>query len=252
MSASRHRGWLLCALVLLSTLPLLAQTAPAIPSVRLSIGQASGVEDVSTTLQIIFLLTILSLAPAMLMLLTSFPRIIIVLGFMRSALGTQQIPPNTVLIGLALFLTAFTWAPVWQQIDKDALQPYLAKRIAYAEALRKAETPIRAFMFRQARESDLQLFVNMAVMPRPHTQADVPTYVLIPAFVIGELKTAFTMGFLLFIPFAVIDLVVATVLMSMGMMMMPPVLISLPCKIMLFVLIDGWSLLAQSLIVSFH
>ena len=240
------------ALLLLAVLPALAQAPMAVPNVSLNIGNGNGPQDVSTSLQIIFLLTILSLAPAIIMLLTSFARIVIVLGFTRSALGTQAIPPNSVLIGLALFLTAFTMAPIWQQVNDNALQPYLQHRINHTTALQRASLPVRAFMFRQTRESDLRAFVSMAKMPRPRTQADVPTYVLVPAFIIGELKTAFTMGFLIFIPFVIIDLVVATVLMSMGMMMMPPVLVSLPCKIMLFVLIDGWALIAQGLVTSFH
>lgn len=239
-------------LLVLLALPLAAQS-PAIPDVSLRIGQGTGdTQGVSSSLQIIFLLTILSLAPAIIMLVTSFSRIVIVLGFIRHALGTQQIPPNSVLIGLALFLTAFTMAPVWQAVDTQALQPYLAKQIGYKDAITRATLPLRGFMFRQTRESDLKVFVDMSNIAAPHTQADIPTYVLVPAFIIGELRTAFTMGFLIFIPFVVIDLVVATILMSMGMMMMPPVLVSLPCKIMLFVLIDGWALVAQSLVHSFH
>ncbi|MHB0936630.1 MAG: flagellar type III secretion system pore protein FliP [Armatimonadota bacterium] len=243
------------SLLLLSctVLPVMAQ-APAgpIPNINLSIGQGKGTGDISSSLQIIFLLTILSLAPAIVMLVTSFARIIIVLGFTRSALGTQAIPPNSVLIGLAMFLTAFTMAPVWQDINTHALQPYIEHKIDYNTAVQRASLPVRDFLFRQTRESDLEMFVGMAKIPRPRTRADVPTYVLVPAFIISELKTAFTMGFFIFIPFVIIDLVVATVLMSMGMMMMPPVMISLPCKIMLFVLINGWSLIASGLVTSFH
>jgi len=250
MSRPLSRLWLVvCSLLVI---PVLAQAPVTVPNVSLNIGNAQGPQDVSTSLQIIFLLTVLSLAPAIIMLVTSFARIVIVLGFTRSALGTQAIPPNSVLIGLALFLTAFTMAPIWQQVNTAALQPYMDRQIDHTTAMQRATLPIRAFMFRQTRESDLEAFVNMAKMPRPRTQADIPTYVLVPAFIIGELKTAFTMGFLIFIPFVIIDLVVATVLMSMGMMMMPPVLVSLPCKIMLFVLIDGWALIAQGLVTSFH
>ncbi|HEX2951328.1 MAG TPA: flagellar type III secretion system pore protein FliP [Armatimonadota bacterium] len=242
-------------LVILSfvTLPVIAQ-APSIsiPNVNLNIGQSHGPQDLSSSLQIVLILTILSLAPSIIILLTSFTRIVIVLGFTRSALGTQQIPPNAVLIGLALFLSAFTMAPVWHKIDTNAVQPYLAHKVSYDVALQQAMLPVRAFMFNQTRETDLALFVNLAKIPRPRTRVDVPTYVLIPAFVIGELKTAFTMGFLIFIPFIIIDMVVATTLMSMGMMMMPPMMISLPCKLMLFVLIDGWQLIVQSLVTSFH
>lgn len=234
-----------------SVLPALAQ-APVMPNINVSIGQGKDVSNVSSSLQIILLMTVLSLAPAIIMLVTSFARIVIVLGFTRTALGTQAIPPNSILIGLALFLTAFTMAPVWQKVNSDALQPYMQHRIDYQSAVQHATLPIREFMFRQTRESDLEAFVSMSKVKRPRTRADVPTYVLVPAFIIGELKTAFTMGFFIFIPFVIIDLVVATVLMSMGMMMMPPVLISLPCKIMLFVLIDGWALIAQGLVTSFH
>lgn len=240
-------------LLSVAALPTVAQAPAApIPNINLSIGQGQGAGDVSTSLQIIFLLTVLSLAPAIIMLVTSFARIVIVLGFTRSALGTQAIPPNSVLIGLALFLTAFTMAPVWQDVNTRALQPYLEHKIDYQTAVQRASQPVRDFLFRQTRESDLGLFVGMAKIPRPRTRADVPTYVLVPAFIISELKTAFTMGFFIFIPFVIIDLVVATVLMSMGMMMMPPVMISLPCKIMLFVLINGWSLIASGLVTSFH
>ncbi|OPZ88123.1 MAG: Flagellar biosynthetic protein FliP precursor [bacterium ADurb.Bin429] len=251
-----HTRRTIIILILLGCLfaPVAAQApAPVIPDISLNIGASGGeVQDVSNSIQILFILTVLSLAPAIIMLATSFSRIVIVLGFTRHALGTQQIPPNSVLIGLALFLTAFTMAPVWKAVDTQAVQPYLAHRITYKDALTRAMYPIRDFMFRQTRESDLTLFVEMANIQQPRTQADIPSWVLVPAFVIGELRTAFTMGFLIFIPFVVIDLVVATILMSMGMMMMPPVLISLPCKIMLFVLIDGWALIAQSLVHSFH
>ncbi|HOS43653.1 MAG TPA: flagellar type III secretion system pore protein FliP, partial [Armatimonadota bacterium] len=224
----------ICIIVLLGCLfaPVAAQApTPAIPDISLTIGNSGGeVQDVSNSLQMLFILTVLSLAPAIIMLATSFSRIVIVLGFTRQALGAQQIPPNSVLIGLALFLTAFTMAPVWTAVDAQAVQPYLAHQLTYKDALTRAMYPIRDFMFRQTRESDLTLFVEMARIEQPRTRADIPSWVLVPAFVIGELRTAFTMGFLIFIPFVVIDLVVATILMSMGMMMMPPVLISLPCK----------------------
>ena len=246
-------SWLVVLLAVCAA-PVFAQgAAPAVPAINLSIGgQSKGPGDISTSLQIIFLLTVLSLAPAIVMLVTSFARIAIVLGFTRVALGTQAIPPNSVLIGLALFLTAFTMAPVWQQVNTQSLQPYMAKQIDSQAALAKAQLPLREFMFRQTPEGDVETFMNMAKLPQPMTRADVPTYVLVPAFIISELKTAFTMGFFIFIPFVIIDLVVATVLMSMGMMMMPPTMISLPCKIMLFVLIDGWALITQGLVASFH
>ena len=248
----RRMSGLLLAL-LLAAAPGLPQAAKATtPSITLSLGGAQSSGDLSAGLQILLLLTVLSLAPAIVALLTSFTRIVIVLGFTRSALGTQQVPPNTVIIGLALFLTAFTMAPVGRTVYAEAYQPFAAHQISFETAQQRAMAPIRAFMFRQTPESDLLLFVNMAKIPRPKTLADIPTVVLVPAFIVGELKIAFTMGFLIYIPFVIIDLVVAATLMSMGMMMMPPVLISLPCKIMLFVLIDGWSLVAGSLVSSFH
>lgn len=209
-------------------------------------------QQTSTSLQILLLLTVLSLAPAILMLMTSFTRIIIVLSFVRNALGTQQLPPNQVLVGLALFLTFFIMEPTWNQINTNAVQPYLKNQITQTEAITKAEEPLRSFMFKQTREKDLELFVGLSKMERPKTYHDVPTYVLIPAFVISELKTAFQMGFAIFIPFMVIDMIVSSTLMSIGMMMLPPMMISLPFKLLLFVLVDGWHLVVQSLVTSFH
>jgi len=209
-------------------------------------------QQVSTSLQILLLLTVLSIAPAILILMTSFTRIIIVLSFVRNALGTQQMPPNQVLIGLTVFLTFYIMAPTWNQINTQALQPYLETSISQNEALNKAEEPLREFMFKQTREQDLELFVSLAKMERPQTYGDIPTYVLIPSFVISELKTAFQMGFAIFIPFMVIDMIVSSVLMSMGMMMLPPMMISLPFKLLLFVLVDGWHLVVQSIVTSFH
>ncbi|KTE91983.1 flagellar biosynthesis protein flip [Desulfitobacterium hafniense] len=209
-------------------------------------------EQTSSTLQILLLLTVLSIAPAILVLMTSFTRTIIVLSFVRNALGTQQLPPNQVLIGLSLFLTFFVMAPTWNEINTQALQPYMQNQITQAEALQQAEAPLRQFMFEQTREKDLTLFVGLARMEQPQTYGDIPTYVLIPAFVISELKTAFQMGFAIFIPFMVIDMLVASVLMSMGMMMLPPMMVSLPFKLLLFVLVDGWHLVVQSLVTSFY
>ena len=241
------------ALVLLATASA-AGAAPAMPLPKISLGldTAKGPQDVSISLQILFILTVLSLAPAIVTMLTSFARIVIVLSFTRSAIGAQQIPPNSVLVGLALFLTFFTMAPVWKDVNTQALQPYLSHQLNYQVAAERAVKPVRGFMLRQTREADLSLFVSLSHLPRPHTEADVPTYVLIPAFIIGELKTAFTMGFIVFIPFLIIDMVVAVTLMSMGMMMVPPVLISLPFKILLFVMVNGWHLVAQALVTSFH
>lgn len=208
-------------------------------------------EALSNPLQIVLLLTALSVIPMVLILMTSFTRIIVVLSFVRNALGTQQLPPNQLLIGLALILTFFVMAPTWNQVNTEALQPYLKKQISQTEALQKAEEPIRTFMFKQTRQKDLELFVGLAKMQRPQTYRDIPTYVLIPAFVISELKTAFQMGFAVFIPFLVIDMIVSSTLMSMGMLMLPPMIISLPFKILLFVLVDGWHLVVQSLVTSF-
>ncbi|NMA68391.1 MAG: flagellar type III secretion system pore protein FliP [Desulfitobacterium sp.] len=209
-------------------------------------------EQTSTSLQLLLLLTVLSLAPAILVLMTSFTRIVIVLSFTRNALGTQQLPPNQVIIGLALLLTFFVMAPTWNEINTQAIQPYISEEITQGEAISQAEGSLRQFMFQQTREKDLELFVNLAQMDRPQTYADIPTYVLVPAFVISELKTAFQMGFAIFIPFMVIDMIVASVLMSMGMMMLPPMMISLPFKVLLFVLVDGWHLVVESLISSFY
>lgn len=222
------------------------------PRLNIGLEAARGPQDVSVSLQILLVLTVLSLAPAMLIMLTSFTRIVIVLAFTRSALGTQQVPPNTVLIGLALFLTFFTMAPVWNQVNKLALQPYMHKQVTFDQALDQGAQPVRNFMFSQVREKDLALFIRLAHLKRPSSENGVPTYVLIPAFLISELRAAFTIGFLIFIPFLVIDMVIAVTLMSMGMMMLPPILISLPFKILLFVLVDGWHLIVKSLALSFH
>jgi flagellar biosynthetic protein FliP len=185
-------------------------------------------------------------------MLTSFTRIIIVLSFTRSALGTQQVPPNAVLIGLTLFLTFFTMSPVLNRVNQEALQPYMRHQVTFQQALDRGQQPVRAFMFRQTREKDLSLFVHLSRMQRPAGPEDIPTGVLVPAFIISELKTAFTIGFIIFIPFLIIDMVVGVTLMSMGMMMLPPVLVSLPIKILLFVMVDGWHLIARSLVMSFR
>jgi len=229
-----------------------AYTEPMIPKINIGVDVAKNPQEVSTSLQILLILTVLSLAPAMLIMLTSFTRIVIVLSFTRSALGTQQVPPNSVLIGLALFLTFFTMAPIFNHINSNAVQPYLQRQINTEQAIERVATPIRDFMFRQVRERDLGLFINLAHIAQPRNEMGVPTYVLIPAFLISELQKAFTIGFLIFIPFLIIDMVVSVILMSMGMMMLPPVMISLPFKILLFVLVDGWHLIVKSLALSFH
>lgn len=202
-------------------------------------------------LKILILLTVLTLAPSMLIMMTSFTRIIIVLSFIRNALGLQQTPPNQVLIGISLFLTFFIMAPVGSQINKEAIQPYMNEEIDQQEAYKKAMEPVREFMFKQTRDKDLALFMDMAKLEKTTKLADIPNNVIIPAFIISELKTAFQIGFVIYIPFLVIDMVVSSTLMSMGMMMLPPVIISLPFKILLFILVDGWNLLAKSLVLGF-
>lgn len=221
----------------------------AAPGITLDLEGKDG--GVSTSLQVLALLTVLTLAPSILIMMTSFTRIIIVLGFVRNALGTNQLPPNQVLVGIALFLSLFVMGPTLTKINDDAVQPLIAGTIDEAQALKRAEAPIRDFMFRQVDESDLALFTDLADQPRPRVRADVPTRVLIPAFVLSEAKTAFEIGFLIFIPFLVIDMVVASTLMSMGMVMLPPVIISLPFKVLLFVLVDGWHLISRSVVEGF-
>ena len=239
----------LAPLLLLSAATVHGQTL--IPGVNITIGEADSPQQVATSLQILFILTVLTLAPAILIMTTSFTRIVIVLAFLRQALGTQQSPPNQVLVGLALFLTFFIMEPVWSDIYNNAFQPYMDNRMSQSQALERATAPLKEFMQRFTREKDLALFVDIAKIPRPDTIDDVPFYVIVPAFIIGELKTAFQIGFILYVPFLVVDLVVSSVLMSMGMMMLPPIMISLPLKLMLFVLVDGWNLIIGSLTQSF-
>jgi flagellar biosynthesis protein FliP len=208
--------------------------------------------DGGNAVQLLILVGAVTLVPALLFCVTGFTRILIVLGFIRTGLGTPTAPPNQVLVGIALFLTIFVMAPTFTQVKNDAIDPLTKHQITQAQALDRGQKPLREFMFRQTRTKDLALFVSLAKMKRPRTRADVPTYVLIPAFIISELKTAFQIGFLIFLPFLVIDLVVSSTLMSMGMMMLPPAFISLPFKILLFVLVDGWDLITRSLVESFH
>ncbi|TGB00293.1 flagellar type III secretion system pore protein FliP [Sporolactobacillus shoreae] len=209
-------------------------------------------QGVATTVQLLLILTVLSLAPAILVLMTSFTRIIIVLSFVRTSLSTQQMPPNQVLIGLALFLTFFIMAPVYGQINTDAIQPYMKGQISQQQAMARAEDPVKNFMARETREKDLQLFLSYGKYKTPSKVQDIPLTALVPAFTISELKTAFQMGFMIFIPFLVIDMVVASILMAMGMMMLPPVMISLPFKILLFIMVDGWYLIVESLLKSYQ
>lgn len=225
-----------------------------LPNIQLSLGGAgagSGPEQTAVVLKIIALFTILALAPSILIMMTSFVRIVIVLSFLRQAIGTQMLPPNQLIIALSLFLTAFVMAPVWQTVQSQALLPYLNNKMSQDDAISIAESAVRQFMFKQTRDKDLGLFVKLAKMDAPKKRADVPTYLLIPAFMISELKTAFQIGFMIYIPFLVLDLVVAAVLMAMGMMMLPPVIISLPFKLILFVMVDGWGLIIGSLVRSF-
>jgi flagellar biosynthesis protein FliP len=260
--AYRHRIFLIGSAVAVGVLWVLpaiaaAQTAPTaptvpIPNINVGVGQATNPKQVVGALQILLLLTVLSLAPTLLVLVTSFTRIIVVLSFVRTALGTQQSPPNQVLVGLALLLTFFVMGPVIKDVNGKAVQPYLKNQITQSVAIDRAAAPLRTFMFKQTRDKDLQLFYSMSKEPRPAAQADVPTYILVPAFVISELKTAFEIGFALYVPFIVIDMVTASILLSMGMMMIPPILISLPFKILIFILVDGWNLTVAALFQSFR
>ncbi|WHZ06013.1 flagellar type III secretion system pore protein FliP [Neobacillus sp. YX16] len=208
-------------------------------------------EKVSNTLRIIILLTVMSIAPSFLVLMTCFTRIVIVLGFVRTALGTQQMPPNQVIIGLALFMTFFVMGPTFSEVNKEALQPFMDGKMSQQEAFDTASAPLKEFMTKHTREKDLALFMDYAKMDRPESIEDIPLTALVPAYAISELKSAFQMGFMIFVPFLVIDMIVASILMSMGMMMLPPVMISLPFKILLFILVDGWNLIIKSLLMSF-
>ena len=226
--------------------------AQALPKISIDVGQATEPSDLSSTLQIILLITILALAPSIVIMVTSFIRFAIVLSFLRHALGVQQLPPNQLILGLALLLTFFVMSPVIDKAYNEGIKPFMDEKITQEEAFDKATAPVREFMLSQTREKDLALFVNIAKLDKPENPADIPLHVLVPGFVISELRIAFQIAFVLFIPFLVIDMVVASVLMSMGMMMLPPIIVSLPFKILLFVLVDGWYLLVKSLVESFH
>lgn len=232
--------------------PLSAQaTLPPVPRVSFELNQAKEPGEVAVSLQILALMTILSLAPAILILTTSFTRIIVIFHFIRQALGTQQMPSNQILIGLALFLTFFIMTPVWKTVNDQALQPYLSEEISDKEAFSNAVEPVKKFMLNLAREKDVALFMRFAQEKKPLTADDIPLQVIVPAFVVSELRIAFQIGFLLYVPFLMIDMVVASVLMSMGMLMLPPIMISLPFKVLLFVLVDGWFLVVNSIVTSF-
>lgn len=241
--------------VLLPLILLLAGSAAmaqvTIPSVNFGFKQTQNPTEVVNTVKMVLVLTVLTLAPAILIMMTGFTRILIVLSFLRQAIGVQQMPPNQMLVGLSLFLTFFIMGPAFTEINQKALQPYMNNQLTQDQALENTLAPLRKFMFNQTRDQDLALFVKLAQVEKPKTRADVPTLVLVPAFIVSELKTAFMIGFIIFLPFLIIDILAASVLMAMGMMMVPPAVIALPFKIMLFVLVDGWSLLIGSMVKSF-
>jgi flagellar biosynthetic protein FliP len=247
-----HRLWLpvigLCV-TLLAAFPDLLWAAP---DIQIDMEGVQQPDQISVALKILFVLTVLSVAPAILLMTTSFIRVAIVLSFVRQAMGTQSMPPNQVIIGLALFLTFFIMSPVFSQVNQQAIQPYLQEDLRGAEAVHLAVQPMRKFMFQQVREKDLKLLMEISDKDRPETRQDISTLTLVPAFMLSELKRAFEIGFMIFVPFLVIDMVVASVLMTMGMLMLPPIIISLPFKVLLFVLVDGWHLVVGSLVQSFY
>lgn len=244
---------LVLAIVLIGVVGIVGEaSAQILPKVTVGVEKTDKPADAAVALEIVFLMTILTLAPSILVLMTSFTRIVVVLSFLRNAIGTQNMPPNQVVVGMALFLTAFIMMPVVNNVNDNALQPYLEEKIDYKAALKTAMSPIRNFMLRQCNEKDVALFVRASKSPQPRTVDDLPNEVILPAFVMSELKTAFTIGFIVYVPFLIIDMVVASVLLSMGMMMLPPIMISLPFKIILFVLVDGWNLVVQQVIQSFR
>jgi flagellar biosynthetic protein FliP len=249
---SRYFGWLIALIIFIAfgTTHAHAQAAANPINLNIGLGGVGATNDVDGAIKVLAIMTLLTLAPSIILLMTCFTRIVIVLSFVRSALSLQGTPSNQIIIGLSLFLTFFIMSPVWQKIDQDALTPYRAKEITSDVAMDRAAVPIRNFMLKQTRPKDVELFVALAKLG-PTPASELPLKVVIPSFIISELRTAFQMGFLVFIPFILIDLVVATVLMSMGMMMMPPMTISLPLKILLFVLVDGWHLIVSSIVQSF-
>jgi flagellar biosynthesis protein FliP len=244
---------LLAASVLLPSAVIFAQNVQMpIPKIAFDINEAKSSKDVALSLQVLFLLTILSLAPAIAMMMTSFTRVVIVLDFVKRALSLQQMPPTQVIVGLAIFLTAFIMAPTFKQINETALQPYLNNKINNEQFVDRGMKPLREFMFKQTRPKDIALFIDLAKIEKPKVRDDIPSYCLIPAFMISELKRSFEMGIYIFIPFIVIDMIVSSALMAMGMIMLPPVMISLPFKLVLFVLVDGWNLIIYELVKSFN
>lgn len=247
------RPVLLLGLALLGMLlTAAAAMAVGLPTITFGVEDAQSPKQISTALQVVLLITVLSMAPSILLMTTCFTRIVIVLGFIRQAMGTQNMPPTQIILGLSLFLSFFIMAPTLNRINDEALQPYLKEEIAQDVAFRKGIVPLRDFMLSQVREEELTLLAEITMKTEPVEADDIPLTTLIPAFMLSELKRAFMMGFMIYIPFLVIDMIVASVLMSMGMMMLPPVIISMPFKLLLFVLVDGWSLVVGSLIKSFH
>lgn len=254
---NNHFRWSTSLPLLLTGIALLGCLSPAdshaitLPTLQIGLDEAKSPQQVSVLVEILLLFTVLSMAPAILLMMTCFTRLVVTFSFLRSAIGTQQMPPSQVLIGLSLFLTFFIMTPVFARINQTAIQPYMAEEIGIQQALEEAVKPVRTFMFKQTREKDLSLFLSLTKTPKPNNKDEVSTAVLIPAFMISELKTAFTIGFVLFLPFLIIDMVVASILLSMGMMMLPPIMVSLPFKLLLFVLVDGWYLIVGSLVKSF-
>lgn len=229
----------------------LAQAQLTIPTVNLGFKTTDNPNEIVSAIRLILIMTVLTLAPAILIMMTSFTRIVIVFSFLRQAVGVPQLPPNQILIGLSLFLTLFIMGPAFKEVNESGVQPFMAGKINQDDAITASLAPLRKFMFAQTRESDLSLFVQLAKIENPKTRGDVPTIVLVPSFILSELRTAFQIGFIIFLPFLVIDIIASSVLMAMGMMMLPPVVISLPLKVMLFVLVDGWGLLVGSMVKSF-
>ena len=247
----KNRNLLLFIILILLVLPQILPAQSALPKVTIGLDKSSDPADFVPTMQIIFLITILSLAPSIIIMMTSFTRIVIVFHFLRQSLSTHNVPSNQILIGLSLFLTFFIMRPVISEVNEKAVQPYLSKQISQEEALDRASSPIKAFMLKQARKKDIQLFIELRGQGKPKSAADISMLTLIPAFIISELKTAFQIGFLLYLPMLLIDLVVGSILLSMGMMMLPPVMIAMPFKLLLFVLVDGWYLIVESLVKGF-
>jgi flagellar biosynthetic protein FliP len=243
-------GLFILAVILFLVAP--PETQAQLPKLTVGFDQAQDSDQVAVTLQLVAMLTVLSLAPSILIMMTCFTRIVVVLGFLKQAIGAQNTPPNQLVMGLALFLTFFVMAPTFTEMNDGALQPYLKKEIGFEQALDKGMAPMRDFMMRQVNEKDLALMVRLSKSPQPRNPSEIGNFTLIPAFALSELRAAFIIGFLIYVPFLVIDMVVASVLMSMGMMMLPPVMISMPFKLVLFVLVDGWNLVVKQLVTSFR